>query len=207
MNKENPFDAEVEEYEAWFRANDKLLESELEAIEQLIPDNGGGIEIGVGTGIFASNLGIKCGVEPSEKMAAVARKNGVQVLIASAEKLPIEIGSYQFALMVTVDCFLDDVLKAFLEIKRILADKGYFIVAFLDRTTPLGKIYEKNKHLHRSYKDAKFHSANEIEDLLEKTGFKIIESKQTVYSLDNKKQEIKDGTGVGLFAVIKSQKL
>ena len=109
MNKENPFDAEVEEYEAWFRANDKLLESELEAIEQLIPDNGGGIEIGVGTGIFASNLGIKCGVEPSEKMPAVARKNGVQVLIASAEKLPIEIGSYQFALMVTVDCFLDDV--------------------------------------------------------------------------------------------------
>ena len=120
-----------------------------------------------------------------------AVKNGVQVLIASAEKLPIEIGSYQFALMVTVDCFLDDVLKAFLEIKRILADKGYFIVAFLDRATPLGKIYEKNKHLHRSYKDAKFHSANEIEDLLEKTGFKIIESKQTVYSLDNKKQEIK----------------
>lgn len=37
MRKRNPFDTEVTEYENWFKTNDKLLESELEAIRQLIP--------------------------------------------------------------------------------------------------------------------------------------------------------------------------
>lgn len=76
MQRDNPFDAEVAEYEEWFKTNDKLLDSELEVIRQLIPVSGAGIEIGVGTGIFASRLGIRNGVEPSEKMAAEAMKKG-----------------------------------------------------------------------------------------------------------------------------------
>ena len=50
---EDYFDNNVEEYEKWFKANDKLLDSELEAIRPLIPKIGTGIEIGVGEGLFA----------------------------------------------------------------------------------------------------------------------------------------------------------
>lgn len=56
--QKNPFDTEVEEYEEWFITNDKLLDSEVDAIKRLIPISGNGIEIGVGTGSFASRLGI-----------------------------------------------------------------------------------------------------------------------------------------------------
>ena len=207
MRKDNPFNIEVEEYEEWFKTNDKLLASELETIRQLLPASVKGIEIGAGTGIFASKLGIGCGVEPLEKMAAEAIKKGIHVIKGVAEELPIDDGSFQFALMVTVDCFLNDVLKAFSEVRRILVNSGVFIIAFLDRATPLGQLYEQNKHLHKSYKDANFHSAEEISKLLEKAGFEIQDRKQTIYSLDNKFQETKDGVGEGFFAVIKATRI
>lgn len=206
MRRNNPFESDASEYERWFERNDKILYSEVESIRQLMPVSGEGIEIGVGTGIFASALGIKTGVEPSETMAIEALKKGIDVKKGVAEKLPVDDESYQFALMVTDDCFVDDVSKAFSEARRILVDNGALIVAFLDKATPLGKIYEKNKHLHKSYKDADFHSANEIVKLLEAAGFKITDSRQTVFSLENKSQEIRDGTGEGLFAVIKAKK-
>lgn len=207
MKNDYPFDTEVTEYEEWFKSNDKLLDSELEAIKQLIPSSGRGIEIGVGTGIFASRLGIGEGVEPSGKMAAEALKKGINVLSGVAEKIPATDGSYQFALMVTVDCFLDDVPKAFSEVHRILVNSGTFIIAFLDKATPLGHLYEKNKHTHKSYQHANFHTSAEIMSLLKTAGFEIVVMRQTIYSLDNTPQEIKNGVGEGVFAVIKAKKI
>jgi len=207
MQKDNPFKEDVAEYEAWFKTNDKLFSSELEAIKHFIPTTGVGIEIGVGTGIFASKLGIEHGVEPSEKMAIEALKKRIHVIKAKAENLPVDNETYHFALMVTVDCFLDDVSKAFSEVRRILVNDGLFIIAFLDKETPLGNLYEQNKHMHKSYKDASFHSAKEILKFLKEAGFEIQDKRQTIYSLDNKYQEIKSGVGEGVFAVIKAKKV
>lgn len=198
MAKMNPFDEiEVAEYEAWFKTNDKLFLSELAAIKEVLPSSGHGIEIGAGTGIFASHLGIKYGVEPSENMAREAVKKGIHILQGVAEDIPVADGSFQFALMVTVDCFLSDVEKAFSEVWRILENNGIFVIAFLDRATPLGGLYERHKHKHRSYRHAHFHTAGEIE---------IMEKRQTIYSLENKLQEIKKGVGEGVFAVMKAKK-
>jgi SAM-dependent methyltransferase len=205
--RKNLFDTEVKEYEEWFITNDKLLESEVDAIRQLIPVSGNGIEIGVGTGIFASRLGIRDGVEPSNKMAAEAAKKGINVFNGVAEKIPVNNGTYQFALMVTVDCFLDDVSKAFSEVRRILVNDGIFIIAFLDKATPLGQLYEENKHLHKSYRDATFHTSTEIVLLLKTSGFEVVDRRQTIYSLKNTLQEIKFGVGEGVFAVIKAKKI
>lgn len=206
MRESNPFDTEVEEYEKWFKTNDKLLASELAAIRELLPVSGLGIEIGVGSGIFASRLGIRDGVEPSEKMAAEAMKKGINVLSGAAEKIPVKDGSYQFVLMVTVDCFLSNVLTAFSEVRRILKSNGLFVIAFLDKATPLGELYEQNKHQHKSYKDANFHTAEEIALLLEEAGFEILDRKQTIFSLNNTFQEPKDGVGEGVFGVFKAKK-
>ncbi|MCR6545988.1 class I SAM-dependent methyltransferase [Dehalobacterium formicoaceticum] len=206
MQEDNLFNTDVEEYEKWFQTNDKLLDSEVEAIKHLIPISGKGIEIGVGTGIFASRLGIRDGVEPSDKMAAKAAKKGVNVIHGKAEKIHVDDGSYQFVLMVTVDCFLEDVLQAFSEVHRILVKGGVFIIAFLDKATPLGQLYENNKHLHKSYKNANFHSSEEMTELLNNAGFEILERKQTIYTLENKYQESKAGFGEGIFAVIKAMR-
>ena len=49
-------------------------------------------------------------------------------------------------------------------------------------------------------------SAEEIEKYLEMAGFLVQEKRQTIYTLDNELQEIKDGVGEGVFAVIKAKK-
>jgi len=206
VKKDHVFDVEVEEYEEWFKTNDKIFSSEVKAIKQLLPACARGIEIGVGTGTFAVRLGIQNGLEPSEKMGAEAIKKGIDVKKGVAEEIPVQDESYQFALMVTVDCFLDDVARAFSEVRRILVNKGTFIIGFLDRDTPLGNYYEQNKHRHKSYKQAHFHSAKEISEFLEKAGFEIQDKRQTIYSLENIDQDIKEGVGEGVFAVIKAKK-
>jgi len=80
-------DNNVKLYEDWFRKNNYLLDSEVQAIKQLIPIFGKGIEIGVGTGIFSSILGLKDGIEPSVKMGEKAIERGINVINSNAEKL------------------------------------------------------------------------------------------------------------------------
>jgi ubiquinone/menaquinone biosynthesis C-methylase UbiE len=214
MEKENPFDTEVSEYEEWFETNDQVFASELEAVRQSMPKDAlgieasmeEGIEIGVGTGIFASRLGIPHGVESSKNMADEARKKGIHVMNGAAEELPVEDRAYPLALMVTVDCFLKDVSKAFFEVNRILIEEGIFVIAFLDKATPLGAIYEQNKQQHKSYRDANFHSAQEMKEMLEAAGFEILEMRQTIYTLENTHQDTKKGTGEGVFAVFQAKK-
>jgi ubiquinone/menaquinone biosynthesis C-methylase UbiE len=63
------------------------------------------VEIGVGTGRFASALGVPLGVEPSESMRRIARKRGIEVISGKAEALPFRDGCLDYVLMVTV-CLL-----------------------------------------------------------------------------------------------------
>lgn len=207
MSEKDLFDDKADDYELWFNENDKIFESEVNAIKAVLPLGKDGIEIGVGTGIFAQKLGIRIGVEPSTLMSLKAKDKGIQIINAVAEDLPIPNQTFDVALMVTVDCFLERIETAFNEIKRILRDEGVFVIAFIDKATPLGKKYEKNKGSSKYYASAHFHTAGEIEDYLNKSGFKIIQAKQTVFSLENTVQSVMDGLGEGVFAVIKAKKM
>lgn len=202
MQQTNPYETYANEYESWFQSNDKLFESELDAIGQLMPLFTKGIEIGVGTGLFAQALGINEGVEPTDAMRSKAEARGIRVFNAFAEKLPFADASYDFALMVTVDCFLNDVHQAYRELFRILKMNGSLIVAFLDQSSPLGTIYEQKKKNNPFYSTAHFHTAKQIQEILTQVGFQITKTCQTVFSLENQKQEIHPGTGDGVFAVI-----
>ncbi len=206
MSVEDVFGNNIESYEEWFTKNFNIFSSEIEALKKVLPKSGKGVEIGVGSGLFASRLGIKDGVEPSKKMANIAIGRGIKVIHGFAENLPIHDEIYDFVLMVTVDCFFTDILKSFKEAHRILSRNGFLIIAFIDRNTPLGQIYEEKKASNIFYKNAKFHSASEIENLLKNAHFEIVDKKQTIFNLENKIQEIKPGVGEGLFAVIKCKK-
>ena len=79
---QNNFDAHSTEYDEWFFENDKLFDAEYEAVKSLLDADKTYIEIGVGTGIFASRLGIKEGVDPSENMARFAIDRGITFIQA-----------------------------------------------------------------------------------------------------------------------------
>lgn len=200
------FDKYATEYDSWFIENDLLYDAEVTAISKLLDKDKDYIEVGVGTGLFATKLGIKAGVEPSKPMAEIAIKRGIKVVDGVAEHLPLENDSTQGILMVTVDCFIKDILPVFTEAFRVLQNGGSYIIAFIDRETPLGEGYEKNKEDSIYYKGATFRSSNEMKELLSKAGFTIIESMQTVYTLNNEIQPINCGNGEGVFAVVKAKK-
>jgi ubiquinone/menaquinone biosynthesis C-methylase UbiE len=209
MAKTEPFDEHLAEYEQWFVYNHFVFQSELQALRKIMPPGGKGLEIGVGSGIFASFLGIKDGVEPSYAMRMKAMERNINAIDGIAENLPFPNESYDYALMVTTICFVDDVVQSFHEAHRILKKKGIFIIGFVDRNSPVGKIYLKDKDNNVFYKDAVFYNTEEVYRYLAETNFKIETTLQTVFGMLDTIKEIqmpRNGYGKGSFVVIKAVK-
>jgi len=204
-----PFDRHSELYEQWFDNNEAAYRSELLAIEKLIPKTGRGIEIGVGTGRFAGPLGIKEGIDPSETMLKIAGERGIITKTGIAEDLPYPANSFDYALMVTTVCFVDDVQRSFEEVSRILKNNGHFIIGFVDKESRIGRFYEKIKEDNLFYKQAVFYSTHEIMSYLRQAGFKITGTVQTLFGdLPDigEIQQPEEGYGIGSFVVIKGTK-
>jgi len=138
---EDPFETRYAEYDAWFDANANVFASELLAIRQILPEPGRWVEIGVGSGRFASALGIDTGVEPAEGIAGLARGRGIEVLRGVAEHLPLNDCSMDAAFLITALCFIEDMGRAFAEVARVLAPGGLAIVAFIPSDSPFGRMY------------------------------------------------------------------
>ena len=209
MAKTETFNKHRDEYEEWFAGNIHVYRAELRAVGELIPRQGRGVEIGVGTGRFAEPLGIGFGVEPSPAMAEIARHRGVRVVEGTAEKLPLEDESFDFALMVTTVCFVDDVLASFREARRILVPGGVFILGVVDRTSPVGRLYQEHKNESVFYREATFFSTAELVELLETAGFAGLRFRQTVFdTLDRvgPDEPVEEGYGRGSFVVIAGDK-
>ncbi len=119
MPKTKCFDEYYERYEQWFDDNRYTYLSELEAVRHFVPKRGKGIEIGIGSGKFAEPLGIKIGIEPSLNMRKLAEKKGIQTVEGVAEALPMNDSTFNYVLMVTTICFVDDIRQSFREARRI----------------------------------------------------------------------------------------
>jgi len=206
--KQNYFDTLVSEYEEWFVENQTLLQSELLALKLVIPVGRKGIEIGIGSGIFAEKLSIKDGIDPSEMMLSIARRRGLDVVKGVAEDLPYPDTSFDFAVFITSLCFVDSPVKAIEEAHRILKQNGEIIIAIIDKESVFGKFLNKEKKKSRFYKYASFYSVPETISLLEENGFKINAVFQTLE--DPGRTEIEQprkGYGKGSFVVIRGVKI
>ena len=209
MTKIEPFEKYSDKYEAWFEKNSLAYQSELMAVKEQLPKRGDGIEIGVGSGRFAEPLGIKVGIEPSKKMRKLAQKRGIEVIDAKAEKLPFNDSRFDFALMVTTICFVDDIKKTFKEVYRIVKPSGKLIIGFVDKDSSLGRFYQKNKVKSVFYKSTRFFSVDEVVSHLQEAGFNNFMFSQTLFNdLDEIKnvEPVMDGYGKGAFVVVTAQK-
>jgi SAM-dependent methyltransferase len=206
MPKIEAFEKYSDAYDEWFEKNPDQYEAELEAIRQLLPSpEAEGLEVGVGSGKFAVPLGIRIGVEPSGAMAIKAEKQGVKVFRGVAENLPFPDGRFDFVLMVTTLCFVDNVIKSFKEAFRVLKLGGCIIVGFVDKESELGRHYAENRERSKFYGDATFFSTQEVLKYLKEAGFVVAKIKQTLIPGDSK-GTILDGFGEGAFVVVRGMK-
>jgi len=210
MNQNNnTFDNYAEEYDTWFDSNFWVYQSELLAVKKLLPQNGKGVEIGVGTGRFSVPFGITFGVEPSKAMAEIARSRGITVFDSKAEHMPFEDNAFDFVLIVTTICFLEDPLQALKEIRRILRPVGKIIIGMLDKDSPSGKLYETKKNDSKFYRSARFYTVKQVLKWLKVSGYTHVKTLQTIFHNPEAiaaVEPIREGYGEGLFVVVSADK-
>ena len=210
MARIEPFEKHPLKYEQWFDKHKFAYESELQAIRKLLPQGGNGLEIGVGSGRFAVPLGIKLGIEPSSKMMQIALRRGIEVIGGVAESLPFRNLQFDFALMVTTICFLDNVEVAFNEAYRILKPDGCLIIGFIDKDSPVGQLYQQHKYESVFYKIATFYSVDEVVSCLKKAKFNGFDFSQTIFHNLAEMEGIelvREGYGEGSFVVVRAVKM
>ena len=205
----SPFQRYTEIYEKWFVENKLAYKAELKAVKSMLPAAGKGIEIGVGTARFAAPLGIEIGIEPIYNMGIIAKQRGIQVIAGVAEQLPVQDTTFDFVLMVTTICFLDDIHRFLQEAYRVLRINGCLVVAFIDRDSFLGEKYSARKQESLFYKDAVFYSANELIDTMKVSGFTDFQYRQTLFHELGEitiNEPCLPGYGKGSFVVMRGEK-
>jgi len=180
MTESNPFDTHYDVYDAWFDRNAIAYESELLAVRALLPPAGDWVEIGVGSGRFASKLGIPVGVEPADGVATLARARGIRVLKGAAESLPLDDATVDAAFLITTLCFIDDMAVAFGEVARVLRPGGSAIVAFLPRDSRFGALYCDHTSEDPFFSQATLHTTAQVFDAIGAAGLRIERTVQTL---------------------------
>ncbi len=178
----------------------------------------------MGTGRFAAPLGIAVGLDPSVPMMGAARRRGVTCVRGVAERLPFRDGAFDLVLMVTVAFLLSDKMAAFREAARVLAPGGVVVVGFIDRESPVGRRYQREKGERGEegggggggggdeggfYGEARFLAPEEMAALLEAAGFADLAFVQTLSCEPETMTEVeapRAGWGRGSFVVVRGMK-
>ncbi|MEX1259166.1 MAG: class I SAM-dependent methyltransferase [Gemmatimonadota bacterium] len=205
MGSISPFETHCERYDEWFEAHRAAYVTELLALRPLIPWEGHGLEIGVGTGRFAGPLGVRVGIDPSDAMLARAAGRGVAAVKGIAEALPFPDGSFDYALIVTTICFVDSAERMIAEVHRVLRRDGRLVIGFIDRESRLGQTYLEHQAESTFYRGATFYSAAEVGELLRGGGFDARAWGQALLRplLEITEIEpVRPGTGRGAFVVV-----
>ncbi len=203
------FDQHSQGYDRWFDEHEALYQSEVNALRRFVPHSGCGIEIGVGTGRFSVPFGIRLGVEPSRAMAHIAHERGIAVCRAMGEQLPFRDNQFDFALLVTVICFVDSVPVLLQEVQRVLKPGGQIITGFIDRNSVPGQLYESRKAHDRFYRAARFYAVAEVAECLQQVGCGALRFCQTIFGLQGESptvEAIREGYGEGAFVVTSAEK-
>lgn len=209
MNAVTVFDEHAQEYDRWFDENVRLYQNEVDAVRRFIPRIGDGIEIGVGTGRFAIPCGIRIGINPSASMTRIAKHRGMTVCRALGERLPFRNDQFDFVLLVTVICFVDNPSTLLREACRVLKPSGRIIIGFIDRNSNLGRLYESHKDSDKFYRHARFNSVEQVVDCARQARFATLEFCQTIFGIPGENLEndqVREGFGEGAFVVLSGKK-
>lgn len=139
-----PFDGRAQEYDSWYDEPEgaAIFREELEAL-LLVKGRAPGrwLEVGVGTGRFATALKVSDGVDPSNAMLALAAARGIRTECGVAEHLPYDNAAFDGVLTVASLCFMDEPGEAIEECARVLKRKGVLVAGIIPSASPWGEEY------------------------------------------------------------------
>lgn len=140
------------------------------------------LEVGVGTGRFATALGIGEGVDPSPQMLGFALRRGVRGVTGTAEALPFSSACFDGVLLALTLCFVDDQEAALAECRRVLVEHGTLLVGIIPADGPWGAAYLREAERgHPVYAAARFLASHEVVSLVERAGCRLLKSASTLF--------------------------
>lgn len=202
------FEENWKKYDEWFEHHQEIYQSEIKAIKKVIP-TGLGLDIGVGTGRFASPFYVQFGLDPSLNMLLLARQRKIKIIQGVGEALPFKNESFYFILIVVTICFANNPHIFLNEAARILKKKGELILAIIDKTSAWGRFYEAKSTQSKYYEAAHFFSPEDILQMFNNIDLEYKESYQTLLQPPPDIIEIEEprkGYGKGGFIVLKAIK-
>jgi len=168
------FEKYWQRYDSWYDKNKDIFLKEVEFIRKNLGEFRKGLEVGVGTGRFAVELGIEYGVDLSDAMLRLAKSRGVKVVKANAEALPFK-QVFDLVLFAFTLCFLENPLKALESARDVLIDGGKIVICTVPRDSKLAEEYMSRKD-NPFYANAKFYTTAEIVEMLKTAGFKVVKT-------------------------------
>lgn len=147
------YDQYAQEYDAWFLKNENVLYSEVKLVAKVLKDSKNVLSIGCGSGLFEMilkkdfGIEIKNGVEPSEKMAEIARKRGMDVIIGSAEDDIFGCEKYDTLLYNGCPSYINDLQKSFDNAYKAIKTDGKVVVIDITKEGAYATLYNLAKTL------------------------------------------------------------
>jgi SAM-dependent methyltransferase len=165
------FDEFSGDYDRWFDEHGAVYEAQVCMLRYAVPYSGRGLELGVGSGRFAAPLGIGYGTDPSRNLLKMAKGRGIEVIIGEGEHLPYRAEIFDYVLMMTVICFLENPRTVLYEIFRVLMKGGGLILGFIERDGEIAMQYRQENVKGRFLRFARFLTVDEVTRLVKEAGF------------------------------------
>ncbi len=175
------FDRYADDYDQWFETNKEVYTAQTGYLRWYITGTDNDLEIGVGSGRFASRLGIRHGLDPSPRLLVMARQRGVETVLGKGEYLPYRAGTFNCILMMTVVCFLDDVAQSCKEAFRVIRSGGTLVVAFMEKDGEVALRERTRKPAGRFLHYAEFLTAEQVMAALTNAGFSGVCIKENLH--------------------------
>lgn len=149
------YDQYAGKYDYWFLQNENVLQTEAMLVAKCLENAGKVLSIGCGSGLFEMilsrqyGISVTDGVEPAENMAAIARKRGMDVTVATAEEVVLEgrEGFYDTLLFNGCPCYINELGKAFSNTARYLRKGGRIVVIDVPKESAYALLYNLAKTL------------------------------------------------------------
>jgi len=168
------FDKYAADYDKWFDDHDDVYLAQLHMLRGAVPDCGHSLEVGIGSGRLAVQLGIRCGVNPPRELIRMAKDRGIEVVLSEGEHLPYRERSFDFVLMMTVICFLEGPHGVSRNVCRVLVSGGNLLVGFIEKDGEIATKYQREKTKGRFLRFARFRTADEVIRFYRDAGFSEI---------------------------------
>jgi SAM-dependent methyltransferase len=139
-------------------------------------------------------------------MLGPAKRRGIEVVRGAGESLPFKDGAFDFALIVFVLEFVDD-LKSFLgEASRVLRRGGALVAGLIDRDSEWGRHFHESSEARRFFHPP---SPPELIDILTGLGLEPRGAWQALFGPPpdlQREEEPRTGFGRGGFVVLRADK-